>query len=106
MDRVVVLVWGDGREERIRVAGDETILEAAERAGLALPFGCRRGACTTCTAHLRAGRVEHTRPPRGLRDHHRMDGYVLTCIAEPGTECRLRVGVQHELTPTPWRDNP
>nr|WP_158202831.1 2Fe-2S iron-sulfur cluster binding domain-containing protein [Halomarina oriensis] len=99
------MTWPDGEDETLRVAGDETILDAAERADLGLPFGCLTGACATCTAHLEAGEVVHERPPRALKAHHREDDYVLCCIARPRSDCRLRVGasVQRELVSNPWK---
>ncbi|MFB6170729.1 MAG: 2Fe-2S iron-sulfur cluster-binding protein [Haloarculaceae archaeon] len=101
----VTLSWRDGRQETISVARDETILAAAERAAVALPFGCRTGACATCTGRLRTGAVEHRRPPRALKDRHRQAGYVLLCIAEPRAACHIEVGadVQAELVTNPWR---
>ncbi|GAC1331339.1 MAG: CDP-6-deoxy-delta-3,4-glucoseen reductase [Beijerinckiaceae bacterium] len=36
---------------------EETILDAAERAGYSLPYSCRKGVCSTCEASLRSGRV-------------------------------------------------
>jgi len=89
----------------VEAAADETILAAAKRADEPLPFGCRTGACATCTAELLAGTVEHRREPRGLKPRHREAGYVLTCIAVPTSDCRLRVGsdVAGELTTNPWK---
>ncbi|MEA3001674.1 MAG: 3-phenylpropionate/trans-cinnamate dioxygenase ferredoxin reductase component [Sphingomonadales bacterium] len=49
---------------RVRIAGmsiefacepDETVLEAAERAGYSLPYSCRKGACSTCEGELVCG---------------------------------------------------
>ena len=101
----VELAWRDGREEMLAVGADETVLEAAEAAGVALPFGCRTGACATCTARLLSGDLVHRRPPRALKDRHRERGYVLTCIAAPMTDCRLDVGadVADDLVSNPWR---
>ncbi|WP_101298231.1 2Fe-2S iron-sulfur cluster-binding protein [Halegenticoccus soli] len=101
----VELRWRDGRTETIAVRGDETVLDAAGREGVSLPFGCLTGACATCAGQLLAGRVEHRRPPRALKERHLADGYVLLCVAEPRTDCRLRVGsdVQAELVSNPWR---
>lgn len=100
----VVLSWPE-HEMAIRAVEDETILTAAERAGVALPFGCRTGACATCTGKVLDGRIEHARPPRALKERHLSAGYVLLCIAEPRTDCRIAVGadVQTELVSNPWK---
>jgi NAD(P)H-flavin reductase/ferredoxin len=52
--------------------GDETVLVAAERAGYALPYSCRKGVCSTCEATLVEGNAicgadHHTGPQDGLR---------------------------------------
>lgn len=101
----VELVWRDGRRASVRAREDETILSAAERGGLSLPFGCRTGACGTCTGQLLDGRVEHARPPRALKDRHLEDGYVLLCVAEPRSDCQVEVGVdvQKDLLSNPWK---
>ncbi len=101
----VDLVWRDGREETVRARDDETVLEAAERADVGLPFGCRTGACGTCTGRLLAGDLDHARPPRALKERHRADGYVLLCVAEPHSSCRVEVGtaVHADLVDNPWK---
>lgn len=101
----VTLVWGDGTERLFRIPENRPILDAAEDAGAHLPFGCRTGACATCTARLVDGSVCHRRPPRALKTRHLDEGYVLACVAEPRTDCRLRVGsdVAGELVENPWR---
>ncbi|EMA24921.1 2Fe-2S iron-sulfur cluster-binding protein, partial [Haloarcula amylolytica] len=49
----VLLDWRDSdRTETVSVPDGETILDAAEAADIGLPFGCRTGACGTCTARL------------------------------------------------------
>lgn len=103
----VTLVWDDSddRTETIAVSEDETVIDAAERVGCGLPFGCLTGACATCTGEVLSGTVEHRRKPRALKPRHIEAGYVLLCIAEPRSDCRIRVGadIQAELVSNPWK---
>jgi ferredoxin len=101
----VTLVWSDDRRETLDVEERETVLDAAERAGVGLPFGCLTGACGTCTGQVVEGRVEHARPPRALKDRHREAGYALLCVARPRSDCLVRVGsaVAGELVANPWK---
>lgn len=101
----VTLEWRDGRVETVDVHPDETVLAAAGRAGVTLPFGCRTGACATCVGRLHEGEVEHRRRPRALKERHLDDGYVLLCVARPRTDCRVEVGadVQSDLVENPWK---
>jgi ferredoxin len=103
--RKVILDRAGCRERVLQCTAEETILEAAEAHAIRIPFGCRTGACASCVARLRKGRIDHRRRPRGLKPHHLVDGYVLTCIAVPRGDCRLDVGptIQRELVSNPWR---
>ncbi|MFB6194722.1 MAG: 2Fe-2S iron-sulfur cluster-binding protein [Haloplanus sp.] len=105
MPHAVTLAWRDGDEATIPVAADETVLDAAERAGLSLPYGCLYGACGTCTGRLIEGDLVHTDRPRALKPRHREAGYVLLCIAEPRSDCRIEVGpsVHADLVSNPWK---
>lgn len=89
----------------IAVEENETILDAAESVGIGLPLGCLTGACGTCVGRLIEGDVAHRRPPRALKERRIEGGYVLLCIAEPRSDCRIRVGadVQAELVENPWK---
>jgi 3-phenylpropionate/trans-cinnamate dioxygenase ferredoxin reductase component len=59
-------------------AADESILDAAERAGFSLPCSCRKGVCHTCEGSLVAGEVRvHSRRVTGRADA------VLMCQARP-----------------------
>jgi ferredoxin len=100
----VTLSHGE-RTIEIEADPEETILDAAEAAGESLPFGCRTGACATCTGRVLAGELEHRRPPRALKGRHLDAGYALLCIAEPRTDCRIEVGkdVVAELVENPWK---
>ena len=64
---------------------DESILAAAARAGLDVPYSCRSGVCATCRAKLLQGRVRMDRN-FALEKSEVEAGFVLTCQAHPLTE--------------------
>jgi CDP-4-dehydro-6-deoxyglucose reductase len=75
---------------RFDVAADETVLEAAQRAGIALPYSCRAGVCGSCKATLLAGRCEYPRnPPLALDADERAHHAVLLCQAVPASDLLL-----------------
>ncbi|RQO53332.1 CDP-6-deoxy-delta-3,4-glucoseen reductase [Paucibacter sp. KBW04] len=72
------------------VERDETILGAAIRAGIGLPYGCKDGACGSCKSRLLEGRVIHgAHQAKTLTEAEEAAGFVLTCCATPQTDCVL-----------------
>lgn len=68
---------------------DGNLLQAAQRAGLDLPYSCQSGVCGTCRARLQAGEVRMDRN-YALEPADVAAGFVLTCQAHPLTpEVRL-----------------
>jgi ring-1,2-phenylacetyl-CoA epoxidase subunit PaaE len=64
---------------------DESILAAASRAGLDVPYSCKSGVCATCRAKLVEGQVRMDR--NFALERADLDaGFVLTCQAHPLTE--------------------
>ncbi|MDP1654120.1 MAG: 2Fe-2S iron-sulfur cluster-binding protein [Rhodocyclaceae bacterium] len=62
------------------VEGNETVLEAALRAGLAPSYGCGNGNCGLCKARVVKGQVKQTRPTDyPLSTSERAQGYTLLC---------------------------
>jgi len=61
--------------------GDGSILEMAEQAGLAPPYGCRGGSCGTCKTRISEGRVAYLTEPTTAVD----DDEVLICCAVPAS---------------------
>lgn len=62
--------------------GHETILDAADRTGLDVPYSCKGGVCCTCLARVKKGEVSMERN-YALTDKEVADGLVLTCQAHP-----------------------
>ncbi|MCV2361792.1 CDP-6-deoxy-delta-3,4-glucoseen reductase [Paucibacter sp. TC2R-5] len=72
------------------VERDETLLSAAIRGGIGLPYGCRDGACGSCKSRLLEGRVIHgAHQAKTLTEAEEAAGFVLTCCATPQTDCTL-----------------
>jgi CDP-4-dehydro-6-deoxyglucose reductase, E3 len=69
----------------------ETVLEAAQRAGVALPYSCRASVCGSCQATLLEGRCVYPNlPPVGLDAEGRAHGGVLLCQAVAASDLLLR----------------
>ncbi|OGA98980.1 MAG: CDP-6-deoxy-delta-3,4-glucoseen reductase [Burkholderiales bacterium RIFCSPHIGHO2_12_FULL_69_20] len=72
------------------VQRDESILTAAIRQGVGLPYGCKDGACGSCKSRMLTGRVIHgAHQHKALSEAEEAAGLVLTCCATPQTDCVL-----------------
>lgn len=72
------------------VEQDETILSAAIRQGIGLPYGCKDGACSSCKCRLLDGQVVHgTHQQKALSDEEQSAGLMLSCCARPQTDVVL-----------------
>ncbi|MDP2882039.1 MAG: CDP-6-deoxy-delta-3,4-glucoseen reductase [Azonexus sp.] len=60
----------------------ETLLDAALRQGLTLPYGCKDGACGACKGKVVSGSVDHGKAqPHALTDDEKAAGQTLYCCA-------------------------
>lgn len=89
----VAAIVADGVRTEVPVAEGETVLDAALRAGLDLPYSCRGGMCSTCRARMADGAVRMD-VNYGLEPWETEAGYVLTCQAHPTTP-RVTVDYDH-----------
>ncbi|HTV97074.1 MAG TPA: 2Fe-2S iron-sulfur cluster-binding protein [Steroidobacteraceae bacterium] len=80
-----VCVVMDGRRRSFAMSpADGSVLEAAERAGLELPFSCRAGICATCRTKVKAGGAT-MRHNIALAPWEIEAGFILCCQARPLT---------------------
>jgi CDP-4-dehydro-6-deoxyglucose reductase, E3 len=70
--------------KRFAVEPGESVLDAARRAGLALPYSCLSGVCGSCKATLISGECHYPRnPPSALNAAEVAHHQVLLCQAVP-----------------------
>lgn len=82
-DQTVTIQY-EGNDYQILVKAHETILEAALREDIDLPYSCQAGMCTACLGKCVSGKV-HMDEEDGLTDKELQQGYILTCVAHPKT---------------------
>lgn len=71
---------------------DETVLQAAMRADLMIPYGCRNGACGTCKGRILDGDVDYgPHQSSTLTDDEKRRGLALFCCARPKTDLVIEV---------------
>jgi ring-1,2-phenylacetyl-CoA epoxidase subunit PaaE len=90
-----ISVLMDGRSRSFPMAPtDGSVLEAAERAGLELPFSCRSGICATCRARITNGAAVMTHNI-ALEPWETQAGFLLCCQARP-TTATLDISFDHK----------
>jgi ring-1,2-phenylacetyl-CoA epoxidase subunit PaaE len=85
-DHAAVTLVIDGLERAVEFRlSDASILEAARRTGLDVPYSCKAGVCSTCKGRLLDGQVRMDRN-FALTPAEVEAGFVLCCQAHPLTE--------------------
>lgn len=70
----------------------ESVLDAALRQGIILPYGCRNGACGSCMGEVASGTVSYTDGlPPALSDAEADANKALFCQARPGSDLEIKI---------------
>jgi ferredoxin len=78
----------EGLDTTVPCAADQTILEAAESRGLALPYSCRSAACSTCAGRVESGSVVLDEQFI-LSEGDLASRFTLLCCARPSSDCTI-----------------
>lgn len=91
-DRTIRLEY-KGRSFELLVPWNVSILDAALKAGISLPYSCHAGRCSTCRSRLVRGKV-WMHYNQVLTDADEEEGWVLVCTGHPVTDdVIIRAGI-------------
>jgi stearoyl-CoA 9-desaturase NADPH oxidoreductase len=74
-------------DKTVEADGATSLLEAGEKVGIQMPFGCRMGICQSCVLPLESG---HVRDFRSGTEHGEGDR-IQTCISAASGDCTLKI---------------
>lgn len=78
-----------GRE--FAVESGASLLNAASSAGIALPYSCGSGRCSTCKARVQRGQTRALTDETGLSPAEIDAGWILTCVRTAETDVELDI---------------
>ncbi|CAJ1584415.1 ferredoxin reductase [[Mycobacterium] wendilense] len=74
-------------DKTVEIDGATSLLEAGEKVGIQMPFGCRMGICQTCVLPLEDGHVRDFRSG----DEHGPGDRINTCVSTASGDCTLKI---------------
>lgn len=97
----------EGSQHAFQAEAEETILDAALRQGLSMPYGCRDGACGACRGKVVSGQIEHGKAQaHALSDADRADGFALFCCASAKSDLLIQSKEVRSLQDIPVKTLP
>tara|TARA_X000000950_G_scaffold279299_1_gene371758 strand:- start:40113 stop:41174 length:1062 start_codon:yes stop_codon:yes gene_type:complete len=81
----------------VEIEEDQTILDAALRAGIYLPHACCHGVCATCKVTVEDGEVEHNESSSfALMEFERDEGKCLACCATVEDDITISAEIEED----------
>ena len=70
---------------------EQTLLDAAAKAGISLPYSCKSGRCSSCKCKVLGGQSEPTSDELGLSAQEKAEGWILGCVRTATSDLLLEV---------------
>jgi len=87
-----------GSEIAFDCADDQSLLDAALRAGIELPYSCRKGVCGNCAGGIAQGEVAGI-GGAAMQNESCLPDQVLYCMCAPQTDVRIAPVSWHRVDP-------
>ncbi|WP_213958328.1 MULTISPECIES: 2Fe-2S iron-sulfur cluster-binding protein [unclassified Variovorax] len=78
-------------------APGQSLLRAAQQAGVELPSSCRNGTCRTCLCRMLEGSIRYQIDWPGVSVDERDEGLILPCVAEATSDLTLDVPLAYRF---------
>jgi len=75
----------------------ESLVLAAQHAGIELPTSCRNGTCRTCLCQIQRGQARHLIDWPGVSAEEKAENWILPCVAEALTDLTLEVPLAYSI---------
>jgi CDP-4-dehydro-6-deoxyglucose reductase, E3 len=69
----------------------QTVLDAAQKSGITLPYSCKTGRCSTCKCRVLSGKSIATIEEMGLTLQEKSHGLILSCVRSALTDMLIEV---------------
>ncbi len=105
MKQFTATIKASGRS--FSVNENESVLAAALRQGVMLPYSCKNGTCASCKGQLMDGDIHYPfHPPMGLDEGEAEVGFALFCQAVPTSDLQIAVREIEAIRDIPVRMMP
>ena len=96
MSYTITVETSDGEKNTFECDTDQYILDAAEEAGVIMPYSCKAGACSTCAGKVVSGTLDQSEQSF-LDDGQLEAGFALLCVSYPTSDCEILAEKEDEL---------
>jgi benzoate/toluate 1,2-dioxygenase reductase subunit len=101
MGQKIALNFEDGFTRFIECRPDETVVDAAYRAGINIPLDCSQGACGTCKCRVQSGEYDGgDYIEEALSEQESAEGLALACQMRPKTDVVIDIFASSDLCKT------